>query len=87
MYRKRKVAKRREPEDRKRPAKGRKHENGRKTEAVKKSENRMIENKKLRGSRPEDERKLLSGRRLKSVAHGQEGNKKLEGIRRWRKEI
>jgi hypothetical protein len=26
---------------------------------------------------------MFSGRRLKSVAHGQEGNKRLEGIRRW----
>ncbi len=48
----------------------------------------MIEKlyKRLRGSRPEDERKLLSGRRVKSVAHGQEENKKLEVIRRWWKE-
>jgi hypothetical protein len=64
MYRKRKVARRREPEDRKRPAKGRRHDIGRNTEAVKKLENRMIENKRLRGLRPEDERKLLAGRRM-----------------------
>jgi hypothetical protein len=56
------------------------------TEAVKKEENRMIENKRLRGLRSEDERKLLAGRRLNSAAHGQGGNKIVEGIRRWWKE-